>query len=147
MAALRSYWRNCPPRSSSAVKILVLKNNSLAEVRFEQTELATRVCCDLSPIDFVAFARATGAPGFHCSTPAELKGALHALLGAQGPALLEAQVDPDEKPTLPDELKVSPPRWLQAAPSRRAPPAALPAAHRRARSVRGAPPDRRHRGS
>ena len=44
------------------VEVIVLKNNSLAEVKFEQIELGNpSFGCDLSPIDFVAFARACGA--------------------------------------------------------------------------------------
>ena len=50
------------------VKIILLKNNSLAEVRFEQIELGNPAFgCDLAPIDFVAFARACGAEGFRCA--------------------------------------------------------------------------------
>ena len=52
------------------VKIIVLKNNSLAEVKFEQIELGNpSFGCDLSPIDFVAFARACGAEGYRCERP------------------------------------------------------------------------------
>ena len=47
------------------VKIVVLKNNSLSEVRFEQHELGNPPYgCGLGPIDFVAFAKACGADGF-----------------------------------------------------------------------------------
>jgi hypothetical protein len=46
------------------VKIILLKNDSLAEVKFEQVGLGNpSFGCDLSPIDFVAFARACGAEG------------------------------------------------------------------------------------
>jgi pyruvate dehydrogenase (quinone) len=52
------------------VKIIVLKNNSLAEVKFEQIELGNpSFGCDLSPIDFVAFASACGAEGIAASVP------------------------------------------------------------------------------
>src|SRR5450631_1388594 len=41
------------------IKIILLKNNSLAEVRFEQKELGNpEFGCELSPIDFAAFAPA-----------------------------------------------------------------------------------------
>ena len=44
------------------IKIIVLKNNSLSEVRFEQKDLGyPNHGCDLAPIDFVAFAKACGA--------------------------------------------------------------------------------------
>ena len=52
------------------IKIIVLKNNSLAEVKFEQVELGNpSFGCDLSPIDFVAFANACGADGYRCEKP------------------------------------------------------------------------------
>jgi pyruvate dehydrogenase (quinone) len=88
------------------VKIVVLKNNSLAEVRFEQQELGNPPYgCDLAPIDFVAFARACGLDGYRCSTPAEVRPAIQAMLRSPRGAVLEAVVDPDEKPTLPSELR------------------------------------------
>jgi pyruvate dehydrogenase (quinone) len=56
------------------IKIIVLKNNSLAEVEFEQKDLGNPVFgCDLPPIDFVAFAQACGAEGFLCATPDEVR--------------------------------------------------------------------------
>jgi pyruvate dehydrogenase (quinone) len=62
--------------------------------------------CDLSPIDFVTFARACGAEGFRCERPDEVRRKIQAAPSSPGPALVEAIVDPDEKPTDPDELKV-----------------------------------------
>jgi pyruvate dehydrogenase (quinone)/pyruvate decarboxylase len=89
------------------VKIILLKNNSLAEVKFEQREIGNpEYGCDLPPIDFVAFAKACGAIGFRCSVPGEVHDAIAAALHASGPALVEAVVDANEKPTRPDELKV-----------------------------------------
>jgi pyruvate dehydrogenase (quinone) len=89
------------------VKIIVLKNNSLAEVKFEQIGLGNpSFGCDLSPIDFVAFARACGAEGYRCERPEEVRSAIQAALRSPRPALVEAVVDPDEKPTDPDELRI-----------------------------------------
>jgi pyruvate dehydrogenase (quinone) len=89
------------------VKIVVLKNNSLAEVKFEQMELGNpSFGCELSPIDFVAFARACGADGFRCERPDEVRPAIQTALRSSRPALVEAVVDPDEKPTDPDELRI-----------------------------------------
>jgi pyruvate dehydrogenase (quinone)/pyruvate decarboxylase len=89
------------------VKVLVLSNRSLAEVRFEQEELGNpNFGCDLSPIDFAAYAQACGAAGFQCTTPDELGAAVHSFLSSPGPPILDAVVDADEKPALPDELKV-----------------------------------------
>ena len=89
------------------VKIIILKNNSLAEVKFEQIELGNpSFGCELSPIDFVAFARACGADGFHCERPEEVRPAIQAALRSSRPALVEAVVDPEEKPADPDELRI-----------------------------------------
>ena len=88
------------------VKIVILKNNSLAEVKFEQKEIGNpEYGCDLSPIDFVAFAKACGAEGFRCEKPEEVRAAIQAALNSPGAAIVEAVVDADEKPAKPDELK------------------------------------------
>jgi pyruvate dehydrogenase (quinone) len=89
-----------------AVKIVLLKNNSLAEVKFEQKDLGNpEFGCALSPIDFVAYAKACGAEGFRCTRPEEVRPALQAMLAAPGAALLEAVVDADEPPLKPDQLR------------------------------------------
>jgi pyruvate dehydrogenase (quinone)/pyruvate decarboxylase len=89
------------------VKIVVLKNNSLGEVMFEQKEIGNPVYgCDLPPIDFVAFAKACGADAFHCEKPEQIRPAISAALSSPRPALVEAVVDAQEKPTKPDELRV-----------------------------------------
>jgi pyruvate dehydrogenase (quinone)/pyruvate decarboxylase len=87
------------------IKIVILKNDSLAEVLFEQQELGNpNYGCELAPIDFVAFAKACGADGFRCSHPAEVKAAIQATLRSPRTAVLEARVDAGEKPALPSEL-------------------------------------------
>src|SRR3978361_2019320 len=79
------------------VKIVILKNNSLSEVRFEQQELGNPPYgCDLGPIDFVTFARACGADGFRCATAAEVRPALTSALRSSKAAVVEAIIDPDE---------------------------------------------------
>jgi pyruvate dehydrogenase (quinone) len=89
------------------VKVILLKNNSLGEVKFEQIALGNlSFGCDLSPIDFVAFARACGAEGYRCERPEEVRPAIQAALRSPSPALVEAVVDPEEKPTDPDELRI-----------------------------------------
>ena len=88
------------------VKIVLLKNNSLAEVKFEQKEIGNpEFGCDLAPIDFVAFAKACGAEGYRCERPEEVRPAIQAALRSPQPAIVEAVVDADEKPAKPDELK------------------------------------------
>jgi pyruvate dehydrogenase (quinone)/pyruvate decarboxylase len=89
------------------VKIVILKNNSLAEVKFEQIELGNlSFGCDLAPIDFVAFARARGAEGFRCERPDEVRPAIQAALQSSKAAIVEAVVDADEKPADPEERRV-----------------------------------------
>jgi pyruvate dehydrogenase (quinone) len=88
------------------VKIILLKNNSLAEVKFEQKEIGNpEYGCDLPPIDFVAFAKACGADAFRCEHPEDIRPAITAALKSAKPALVEAIVDADERPTKPDELR------------------------------------------
>jgi pyruvate dehydrogenase (quinone) len=88
------------------VKIIVLKNNSLAEVKFEQRDLGNpEYGCELSPIDFVAFAKACGADGFRCAKPDEVRSAIASTLHSPRAAILEAIVDANEPPLKPDQLK------------------------------------------
>jgi pyruvate dehydrogenase (quinone) len=89
------------------IKVVILKNNTLAEVRFEQKELGfPEFGCDLSPVDFVAFAKACGADGWRCAQPAEVNATIAAFLKSPRVAVLEVETDPDEKPAMPEELKV-----------------------------------------
>jgi pyruvate dehydrogenase (quinone)/pyruvate decarboxylase len=88
------------------VKIILLKNNSLAEVKFEQKEIGNpEYGCDLAPIDFVAFAKACGADGYRCQNPDQIRPTIQAVLNSPNAALVEAIVDANEKPEKPDELK------------------------------------------
>jgi pyruvate dehydrogenase (quinone) len=89
------------------IKIIILKNNSLAEVLFEQQELGNPTFgCDLAPIDFVSFAKACGAEGLRCAHPGEVRAAIQSTLRSPRTAVLEVLVDANEKPALPSELKV-----------------------------------------
>jgi pyruvate dehydrogenase (quinone) len=93
-------------RLNLPVKIMILKNNSLAEVRFEQTALGYQPFgIELGPIDFVAFAKACGAAGFRAETSSELRPAIDAALQSPGPALIEVTVDPAEPPAMPQKLR------------------------------------------
>jgi pyruvate dehydrogenase (quinone) len=88
------------------VKIILLKNNSLAEVKFEQREIGNpEYGCALPPIDFAAFAHACGADGYRCDRTDEVRPAIEAALNSSRAAIVEAVVDADEKPTKPDDLK------------------------------------------
>ena len=88
------------------VKIILLKNNSLAEVKFEQKEIGNpEYGCALAPIDFAAFAKACGADGYRCDRAEEVRPVIQSALNSSRAAIVEAVVDADEKPTRPDDLK------------------------------------------
>jgi pyruvate dehydrogenase (quinone)/pyruvate decarboxylase len=89
------------------IKIFVLKNNSLAQVTFEQREAGYGVFgCELSPIDFAAYAQACGAQGFRCQSSADLRSIIPSALRSPRPAVIEIEVDPAEKPELPSKVRV-----------------------------------------
>jgi pyruvate dehydrogenase (quinone) len=93
-------------RLNLPIKIVVLKNNSLSEVMFEQKDLGNPVYgCDLGPIDFVKFAEACGAEGYRATKADEIVPALQAALQSNKVALVEAVVDPNEAPLRPDKLQ------------------------------------------
>ncbi len=85
------------------VKILIFKNNSLAQIRWEQMifdgfpEYGT----ELHPIDFAKFAEAVGAAGFTIERPQEAHGVLEQALDYPGPAVIQAVVDVNEPPMPP----------------------------------------------
>ncbi len=88
------------------LKVLVLNNDSLAEVRFEQRDIGNpEHGCALGHIDFAAYARAVGAAGFRCAAPGEIIPAIRAALAVRGPALIDAIVDADEPPAAPMDLR------------------------------------------
>ncbi len=82
------------------VKILVIKNDALGEIKWEQMvmEANPEFGVDLQPIDFAAAARAFGAGGFRLERPGDAEAVLRAALAHPGPAVIEAVVDPNEPP-------------------------------------------------
>lgn len=102
MAELSTAVKNRLP-----IKVIVLRNDMLAEVVFEQRELGNPPYgCELGGIDFAAVASACGAEGSRCTQPAELKSSVQSLLRTSGTALLEVHVDPAEPISMPGQLKV-----------------------------------------
>ncbi|HEY1978524.1 MAG TPA: thiamine pyrophosphate-dependent enzyme [Xanthobacteraceae bacterium] len=68
------------------VKIVLLKINGLAEVKFEQQEIGNpEYTFSVPPIDFVAFAKAYGADGYRCEREKEIRPALQAALSSPRP--------------------------------------------------------------
>jgi pyruvate dehydrogenase (quinone) len=87
------------------VKIVVLRNDMLAEVVFEQRELGNpSYGCELGGIDFAQVAVACGAEGARCIEPSALRAAIAATLSSPRTALLEVHVDPAEPVTTPERL-------------------------------------------
>jgi pyruvate dehydrogenase (quinone) len=85
------------------IKIVVIKNNSLGQIKWEQMVFLgnPEYECDLNPIDFCKVAEACGAAGFRIDDPATCGSILEKALAFRGPALIEAVVDPQEPPMPP----------------------------------------------
>lgn len=85
------------------IKIIVLKNNSLGMIKWEQMVFLgnPEFACDLQPIDFAAFARACGAQAFSVSNAADCAAVIDEAFATPGPVLIEAMVDPFEPPMPP----------------------------------------------
>jgi pyruvate dehydrogenase (quinone) len=82
------------------IKILVFKNNSLGEIKWEQLVMEgnPEFGVELQPIDFAAVARGCGIAGFAFDHPGQAQGVLAQAFAEAGPALIEATVDPNEPP-------------------------------------------------
>jgi len=85
------------------IKVVICKNNSLGMIKWEQMVFLgnPEYGCDLSPIDFAAFARACGGSGFTIDDPKRCGAILEQALNTPGPVLIEAVVDPFEPPMPP----------------------------------------------
>jgi hypothetical protein len=84
-------------RLDRSVKALSIKDNSLAEVRFEQTDPGRqKFAVEPGPTDFVAFARGCGAEGIRCRTPERIHLAIEAALASPKAAIIEAAVDAEQ---------------------------------------------------
>ena len=85
------------------VKVVIVKNNSLGMIKWEQMVFLgnPEYGCDLQPIDFAAFARACGATGFTIEDPKGCGAVFDQALSIEGPAIVEAVVDPFTPPMPP----------------------------------------------
>lgn len=84
------------------IKIVVLKNNTLGQIKWEQMLFLgnPEFECDLQPIDFAKVAEAMGIRGWRIEKPDDCGAILDEAFAHDGPALVEAVVDPNE-PFLP----------------------------------------------
>jgi pyruvate dehydrogenase (quinone) len=82
------------------VKVIVIKNNLLGEIKWEQMVLEgnPEFGVELQPIDFAGFAMNCGAAGFTIERPEEAESVLRQALAHPGPAVVQAVVDPNEPP-------------------------------------------------
>ncbi len=93
------------------VKLIVLKNNSLGLIKWEQMVFIgnPEYGVDFAPVDFVKVAEACGARAFHIEEPGECAETLRQALAHPGPVVVEAVVDPNEPPLpakiTPDQAK------------------------------------------
>ena len=88
------------------VKVIVIKNNSLAQIKWEQIAFLgnPEFGCELFPINFAQFARDCGGTGYTVDDPALCGQVLQDALNAPGPVIVEAIVDPYEPP-MPGKVK------------------------------------------
>jgi pyruvate dehydrogenase (quinone) len=84
------------------IKIVVMKNNALGQIKWEQMQFLGNVEyeCDLQPIDFARVAEAVGLRGWSVSDADRCGAVLDEALSSPGGALVEAVVDAAE-PFLP----------------------------------------------
>ncbi len=95
LATLKKYALN--------VKIVVLKNNTLGHIKWEQLVFLgnPEYGCELEPIDFAAVARACGLAAYTVAEPGQCGEVMRQAFAMPGPALVEAVVDPHEPPMPP----------------------------------------------
>ncbi|HEX4809483.1 MAG TPA: thiamine pyrophosphate-dependent enzyme [Bryobacteraceae bacterium] len=89
------------------VKIIVLKNNTLGLIKWEQMIYLgnPEYGVDLYPIDFVKVAEGCGIRGVHIEEPKKCHQQLEAALAMDGPVVIECVTDPLEPPMPPKATK------------------------------------------
>jgi pyruvate dehydrogenase (quinone) len=87
------------------LKILVIKNNMLGQIQWEQMMFLgnPQFACELQPIDFAKAAEAMGGRGFTIDAPENIDAVLDAAFATEGPVVIEAVVDPFE-PLMPPKM-------------------------------------------
>jgi pyruvate dehydrogenase (quinone)/pyruvate oxidase len=85
------------------VKIFVVKNNSLGQIKWEQMVFLgnPEYGCDLQPINFALIAQACGGIGLTIEDPADCGTIVEQALNTPGPVLVQAVVDQYEPPMPP----------------------------------------------
>ncbi len=98
------------------VKIVVLKNNTLGLIKWEQMIYLgnPEYGVDLYPIDFVKVAEACGATGVRIDNPKHCKDQMKEALATDGPVVIECLTDPNEPPMPPKATKAEMKHLAQA---------------------------------
>ena len=98
------------------VKIVVLKNNTLGLIKWEQMIYLgnPEYGVDLYPIDFVKVAEACGLQGLRVDNPKRCRDQMKEALDMDGPALIECVTDPNEPPMPPKATKAEMKHLAQA---------------------------------
>jgi pyruvate dehydrogenase (quinone) len=93
-------------RHRLAIKIVVVKNNALGQIKWEQMQFLgnPEYECDLTPIDFVKVAEGFGIAAMRVEDAEDCGKVLDAALAQPGPVLVEALIDPHE-PFLPPKRR------------------------------------------
>ncbi len=90
------------------IKVVIIKNNTLGQIKWEQIVMESNpeFGCDLHPIDFAKYAEAVGCPGFTIDDPKKAEDTLKEAFAVQGPAVIQAVIDPHEPP-MPGHVQLS----------------------------------------
>jgi pyruvate dehydrogenase (quinone)/pyruvate oxidase len=85
------------------VKVVVMRNDVLGLIKWEQMAFLgnPEYGTDLAPVDFVRVAEACGLRAVRIEDPARVPDQLSEALASEGPALIEAVVDPHDMPMTP----------------------------------------------
>jgi pyruvate dehydrogenase (quinone)/pyruvate oxidase len=85
------------------VKIIVIKNNSLGQIKWEQMVFLgnPEYVCELEPIDFATVANGFGLRSVRIEAADACGAAMRQAFATPGPVLIEAVVDPHEPPMPP----------------------------------------------
>ncbi|HSC02453.1 MAG TPA: thiamine pyrophosphate-dependent enzyme [Solirubrobacteraceae bacterium] len=85
------------------VKVVVMRNDVLGLIKWEQMAFLgnPQYGVELAPVDFVKVAEACGLRGVRIEDPATVGDQLAEALATDGPALIEAVVDPHDMPMTP----------------------------------------------
>ena len=87
------------------VKIIVLKNNVLGQIKWEQLVMEgnPQFGVELQPLDFAVYAQACGAKGFTIDDPDQVADVLGEAFASEGPAVVQAVIDSNE-PAMPGHV-------------------------------------------